>query len=1519
DGDAVHAVIRGSGVNGDGRTNGITAPSATSQAALMRRVHARAGIGPGDIGYVEAHGTGTALGDPIEVKGLREVLAGAPEGARCGLGSVKATIGHCTTAAGIAALIKTVLALRHRTLPPLVNFTAPNPRLDLGDGPLYVVREPEPWRPGPSGVRTAAVSSFGFSGTNCHLVVTQPPEPARGGPAAGNAVRPLVVPVSARDEAALARTALALADAVETGSPALADVAHTLTARRPHHAVRAALIASGPGELVALLRALAHGDDRAGLIRAGTPARDGEGAPERAARAYVAGGTTEGWPATGGRPVPLPTYPFARERYWAEPLAPSAGRQPGTEIVREVAPDRGPVADHRVGGRVLLPGAATLALAWDAAAALGVTAPFRLTGVRWLRPCPVPGAGRVRTRAAAGPSGTWTLTLTGTDAGDTDNGDGEHARAVLAPLPPGTAVPPVDPAAVARRCPPGPAGPELYERFARAGIAYGPRLRRVTGTRVGDGEVLAELGGPPAGPGAPWEARTAVLDAALQAIAAPHDGTDAPALPFAVDTVTVLGPWEDAELSHVRREGSGWSVRLTDRTGRVLLSADGVSLRPAPAPAGPRAVEAKEPDGAELTTLVPHWVPLSGPDAAPGAGRRTVAVWFPETDGRDLADALLAEHAGDETSAIGYGPEGCGTGGLPAPPDVAYFLTAPGGDDPDAAPLALFRLIRSLLALDAGHRPLTLKVVTAGAVTTRAGERVDPFAAGVHGGAAVAGAEFPRWTGGCVDLDPAPGGDPAGRAARLAREPAAEPLVALRGTDRLRRALRPAPGAAPAPPGRPGGTYVILGGAGGIGLTLARDLARRGGARLALIGRRPLDARIAAALDEIAALGGEAQYLRADAADPEALRAAVVAARERFGPVRGAVHAALVLRDRTLAHADEATFLAALAPKTAGTLAFAEALSGEQPDFLVMFSSAASFTAPAGQANYAAAGTFQDACALYLRERLPFPVSVVNWGYWGSVGVVADERYRRRLAGFGVGSIDPGEGLAALDRVLAADHPQAVVVKAGPDGLARLGAAPRPPAERAAFAGLDTVAGDLLRARLAAVPGLPVGETWLDDAEVADRPGAATPAARRLAGALSGVLERAGAAERRGGRFRLTPDLTAPARLPVAELLERHPELAPHVELLRVCVAALPEVVAGRRPATEVLFPRGSSALGEAVYAGQEGTDHHHRLVADAVAGAARRVRDERGGTARVVEVGAGTGAGTRFVLDACARAGVPVSYVYTDLSVAFLRHGEDLLSRRQDGAEVPSLAPEFRILDIERDPLEQGFAAGEADVLVATNVLHATADIARTLRNAARLLRPGGLLLLNEATAATDFLTLTFGLTDGWWRYEDAGRRLPGSPLLAPGGWRAVLADAGFRVTDQRGLPGVPTDELEQCLTTAVLEGEPMTQASPTPGRPSPRAEQVRAYLRGVFAEVLRYGPDHLRELDDEATFDSFGVDSLVSQHIVHRLEQDLGDLPATLLFEQLTIARLADHLAGLLGEPRHAAVGHVLSPKPI
>ncbi len=262
DGDRIRAVIRGSAVGNAGHTaTGQTVPSVAGEADVIRRALHRAGLAPGDIHFVEAHGTGTAVGDPVEVKALGEVFAGH-RSEPLPVGSVKTNIGHTGSAAGIAGLLKAVLAIENDVIPASLNYATPNPEIDLKGAGLQVNTVPMPW---PGAPRRAGVSSFGMGGTNAHVIVEQAPSAAESSVAEEDTAVPWVL--SARSAEALTNQARRLlAHVVADDRPRATDVGWSLVTTRSMFEHRAVLVGSDREQLTAGLARLAAGEPGADVV-----------------------------------------------------------------------------------------------------------------------------------------------------------------------------------------------------------------------------------------------------------------------------------------------------------------------------------------------------------------------------------------------------------------------------------------------------------------------------------------------------------------------------------------------------------------------------------------------------------------------------------------------------------------------------------------------------------------------------------------------------------------------------------------------------------------------------------------------------------------------------------------------------------------------------------------------------------------------------------------------------------------------------------------------------------------------------------------------------------------------------------------------------------------------------------------------------------------------------------------------------------------------------------------------------
>ncbi|MEU1470315.1 beta-ketoacyl synthase N-terminal-like domain-containing protein [Streptomyces sp. NPDC005761] len=431
------------------------------------------------------------------------------------------------------------------------------------------------------------------------------------------------------------------------------------------------------------------------------------------------------------------------------------------------------------------------------------------------------------------------------------------------------------------------------------------------------------------------------------------------------------------------------------------------------------------------------------------------------------------------------------------------------------------------------------------------------------------------------------------------------------------------------------------------------------------------------------------------------------------------------------------------------------------------------------------------------------------------------------------------------------------------------------------------------------------------------------------------VFEGAGYLDRRDGRILF--DDAMPHR-PIEQLWREwetekpawrgNPDLAATHLLVETTLRAFPEILSGRRPATEVIFPGGSLELVQNAYATNPASAFFNQvLAADMVARLRRRPRALPVDAARILEIGAGTGATSAVVLEALRSARLDVrEYCYTDISRAFLNHAE-----RSFGAETPWLT--CGILDIERPVADQGFTLGGYDVVVAANVLHATRDIRLTLRNAKALLQPGGLLVLNELTANNLLSQFSFGLLDGWWRYEDPHLRIQGSPLLSTAHWRQVLTQEGFRAI---ALPARDAEDLGQQIIVAESDGV-IRQATPVPRPSAPSAPPVResparavaglsagsepgdglrAHIEAVALDVLAEALDIPRtRIGRGEPFSDYGLDSIFAVNVARTLGATLGiDLDITVLFEHNTLAELGEFIVSEYADD----LRDVLPPEP-
>jgi acyl carrier protein/NAD(P)-dependent dehydrogenase (short-subunit alcohol dehydrogenase family)/2-polyprenyl-3-methyl-5-hydroxy-6-metoxy-1,4-benzoquinol methylase len=1062
------------------------------------------------------------------------------------------------------------------------------------------------------------------------------------------------------------------------------------------------------------------------------------------------------------------------------------------------------------------------------------------------------------------------------------------------------------------------------------------------------------------------------MDGALQTLAGlvndPNAAASGPMLPFSFDTVEwVKSPGQRA-YAYVKKAGDGhrYHVAIVDGDGSVCVRLRDIMLREMKGQSSPDREE--DPLARFFYAPVFSPRPLAGGAKQPfpdvGHSRGTVMIVTSA-----YANPLAAEIAGfypqdvvEVLDVVAIKPnEHLATdlnnlekiyflGGIVNPSTPATDLDSVAGAQRDGVS-ALFNMVKGLGTAGISRRRLSVSVVTNRVLSIGCSE-VNPLAAALHGFTGSMAKEFTQWDVNCLDIDWA--GDTNHESLRdtasdIVNEPPSRngDTVAFRNGLRYERKIElltlPAPETTPF---KERGVYVIAGGAGGIGFELCQYLVRQVQARVALLGRSPASESLNNRVSEIEKIGGEVIYLRTDITDPDSVRCALEETRQRFGPVSGVVHSAIVLRDRMIDNMDEETLLAALGPKVRGSAVLYDVFKNEPLDFMMFFSSAQSVTCNAGQSNYAAGCTFKDSFAHFIRRQERFPVKIVNWGYWGSVGIVSSSEYNQRLSSRGIVSIVPDEGMEAVRRIVAGPVSQVIPIKADTSMLEAMGIDLKtsrfyheqkippvldrslPAAESLANGDIDLDLGkESTAAALREYMGLGLLRAFRRMGVLVASGGEYSrrglleqlriiPRYQRLYHALSDILHQYGYVECRDGHIRGTSRLdTEELRSELEHLEEKrrrlselHPDIAPHLRLLETCLNAYPDVLTGAVDPMSVMFPQGSMELVEDVYKGNDIVDFNNRHMGSVIKNAIGLLLEkDPAARVRILEVGAGTGGTSGIVCSSIASFAQSIDYVYTDISKKFAQHGKVAF-----GTQFPFM--EFMVLDIETSPEAQGFETASFDIVLATNVIHATQEIGVTLGHIKQLLKTNGLLLVNEATKKQDFGTLTFGLTEGWWLFRDDEVRIPGTPLLSVAAWRAMLEANGFRGVRAFGLPGSDGGESEQSVIVAEGDGgvllkkdtpgiaaTPKKTPAPTARKPvTPTAEggaDVEKTIVDILARVIHIQSS---EFDPHLSFQDYGVDSLLAVEIIDALNEALStELRPTDLFNHATIRELARYIS--------------------
>jgi acyl transferase domain-containing protein/NADPH:quinone reductase-like Zn-dependent oxidoreductase/thioesterase domain-containing protein/SAM-dependent methyltransferase/acyl carrier protein len=1327
DGDRIYAVIRGTAVNQDGHTSSMTVPSVDGQAAMLRAAYGQAAVAPSAVAYVEAHGTGTPVGDPIEATALGRILGhGRAAGEACIIGSVKTNIGHLESASGIAGLIKAALVAHHGEIPPSLNFEQPNPHIAFDALRLAVAREAQPLVSRDGDAAIVGVNSFGFGGTNAHVVLQAPPpvepaaEPAR-------AARPLLLPISARDERALRAYVQGYRDRLRQDANDTANLCAAAGARKEHHAHRLVIAGASRAELLDRMRlwlrdgqAPGTWSGRAGAARAPVFVFTGQGAQ---------------WWAMGRQLIAR--EPLVRRRL--DDIDALLAPQTGWSLVDELAKHED--ASRIDGTDVAQPALFALQVA--------LADLWRSWGVQ---PAAVIGhsVGEV---AAACCAGVYSLDeavriiFHRSRLQHTTHGQGrmlaaalsrERAAAVIA------GVEGVELAAVN--------GPQLV---TLSGDARG--LETIEQALVRDGVFARWVRIAYAFHSAQMDPLRAELIEVLTGLQ-----PRAASVPF-VSTVT------GAERAGESLDASYWwdnvrdPVLFADGIAALLRAGHDTFLEIGPHPAlesaiadclaaagAPGAVfhslrrDADDSDEliATLADMHLHGVPLDWRAVNQGSDARLSLPAYPWTRERFWHESprsarrrlaspdhpLLGRRIDSPTPSWELSLD---LTRLPYLADHRIWdrVVFPGAGFVEMALAAAAQLYPAEPhAVERLEIKSPLFLSTDAAVTVRLAISPDDKTVTVHGTTDPAGPWELHATCALIAASATDGHGPA----------------AVAAIARLRES----------------GTHYSH-------EQYCERWARRG-------------YQFGPNFQLVAHLWRGHRETVLELAVPPAI--AAEQSRYVFHPavLDGCFHAILGLRATDDAESDSHLYL----PESIGRIVVHQ--TNAVAKGLRVWARLLSDDGKALLADVHA----RDLDGRAVADIFGFQVVRVE-----QKGTSLDQcLYRfewepRHL---------PGSGAREACHLAATSDIAEAVSAAAADIESRFALS------RYSAGGAwrrEAVAHLVLNAFAALGWRLRRGDRFTAD-ELIARLGVVAEHHRAVR-VLVADLEAAGwlTAEPDGSwTMARDADVVDGAAL-IDRLVAAHPEAAPDLGLLRLTGLDLAAVLAGEVDATRLMFPNGSTDAVERFY--REGTGFPGHLDALRIA-LARAVADRPAArTIRVLEVGAGTGTAT-----AIARTALPAlhtEYWYTDVSNAFLSAAQHRFAA--------SSGMTYRLFDIERPPRAQGIPEQYFDLVIASNVLHATASLRETLAHVRRCLAPGGLLIFLElVTRRHPIGNVTFGLLRGWWRTADRELR-PHSPVLDRAQWVSLLAESGFR--QPRTVAGsIDEQDMEHAIVMAAAPAEPAVDA---------------------------------------------------------------------------------------------------------
>lgn len=1048
DKDQIYGVIEGSGINQDGRSNGITAPNAEAQAELVRSVYYENNISPDDISYIECHGTGTKLGDPMEINALSNVFKNVNN--KVAIGSVKPNIGHTFTCSGLAGIIKILLSMKNETIPPLANFNTLNEHMD-SNMPFYINTEAEKWK----APRVTAINSFGLSGTNVHMVLSDYSNEAVD----TEEQEYYLIPLSGKTKSAVERKKKQLIEWLRSDKCrySAAQIAYTLQKGRSHFKNRVIYIVKEIDELISLLENSGIGE----VVCTSKNAIDNDIRYKNIldiSEKYIHGEDID-WIEFNKNSkittISMPTYPFEKEHYWMTDKQSLADANENVvkhfELIGSaeadgskrkykvsISSDSELISGHKIDGKVIFPAAAIIEMVYEAVEDWGKTN-FELDEVYLLKTIELSG-----TRSE--------IQLILEDKGDSlpfiinfDSqmcASGKMNRANNAEIPNKQDIDPI-----ITKLNKHWSKEECYTKFRKFGLQYDGNYKGIDEIYASDSEALSFCR---ATRSEGYDTAFVIphaLDVILQAELGLVIDNDAEGkrLPYYIGSVKKYGDLPSEYVVHVEKNSTGVKITVLDKNGNIIITIDSFIVKMSAEKKGlnKQLICFKECLYPEKEEFVPFATDtkllLLGKTGDIDAYFNSASEYVSE---RSINAIVLDKEFGSadhlcyvnniEENDYHNACEKLGLNDLTALKVMFIFNMDNSNEDKTISNAEL--LAKELLIVskclangEFGKKP-EVEIVLEGSNSNLYMNAAAGFIRSLK-------FEVPYIKAKILVFD---NNDPKQNSMTAIKEFSglSNSIEVISYEENVRNKvsfeecdISKLPDDSNVTDNE--GVTLITGGAGHLGLLTAKMVVRRFKGEVVLIGRRELDEEKIRYIKEN--IGSNVVYLQADICDRTSVNELIHYITSNYGNIRRIFYAAGVIKDKLVKNKTQQDLLDVIDPKIKG-LMYLDGSTSDQPiELFVLYSSIASIIGNTGQTDYAFANGFMDSFVKTRNKRTASGICngktvSINWSMWDGDGMKVPKTMFEMLRDqFGLDSLSEYDGIDVLSKIIKKDISRCVV------------------------------------------------------------------------------------------------------------------------------------------------------------------------------------------------------------------------------------------------------------------------------------------------------------------------------------------------------------------------------------------------------------------------------------------------------------------------------------------------------------